>query len=263
MNQPEPGDRDAEARQREYYNRIASGYDTHHFEPWALRCRTDAFDLLFRDEDLAGLSVLDAACGGGENSVYFASRGVELTGIDVSDRQCELYASRFPNHRVARASITHTELADASFDLVLTNSLHHLHPHVNEAVTELTRVLKPHGRLMLWEPNSGSFLDTLRKIWYRLDRNYFEPGESSIDFDRLIHTHSETLVEERRVYGGNLGHLFVMEAMIFRIPHRLMRLYAPACLRLDRIIRPLQGPRLSCWALALYQKRGTAPEPAT
>jgi SAM-dependent methyltransferase len=259
MNQPDPSHREAETRQRDYYNRIAAGYDTHHFEPWALRCRTNAFDLLFRDENLNGLSVLDAACGGGENSVYFAARGAELTGIDVSDRQCELYASRFPDHRVARASITGTELPDDAFDLVLTNSLHHLHPHVNEAVAELTRVLKPGGRLVLWEPNSGSFLDLLRKLWYRLDRNYFEPGESSIDFDRLARTHVHALTERQRFYGGNVGHLFVMEAMIFRIPHRVMRVYAPVCLWMEGVLRPILGSWFSCWGLALYEKRGTTP----
>src|SRR5215475_8599392 len=37
------------------------------------------------EEDYVGKQVLDAGCGTGEYSCWFASRGAQVTGIDLSD----------------------------------------------------------------------------------------------------------------------------------------------------------------------------------
>ncbi len=116
-------------------------------------------------------------------------------------------------------------------------------------------MLKPGGRLLVWEPSSGSLLDLVRKLWYRLDSGFFEDNESSIDFRRLSRDAQEQLDLLRLQYGGNLGHLFVMSSMQFRIPPRVVRWYAPLLLWLEPLVEKIQGRLLSCWGLALYQKK--------
>ena len=93
-------------------------------------------------------------CGGGQNSTYFVARGCEVTGVDISEQQCALYAQRFPGQRVLCRSILDTGLDDDSFDLVFTDSLHHLHPRLDDGVREFHRVLRPSGSLVAWEPPS-------------------------------------------------------------------------------------------------------------
>ena len=99
------------SRQREYYNRIAVTYDQHYASEENLRYRKYVFEQVFGKRDLGGLRVLDAMCGGGENSTYFVARGCEVTGVDISEQQCALYAQRFPGNACC---------ADRSSILVLT-----------------------------------------------------------------------------------------------------------------------------------------------
>ena len=245
----------SEQEQRDYYNRIAGVYESHYANPDALRYRTEVFDRFLPDEDFSGLKVLDAMCGGGENSVYFAGRGAAITGVDISQAQCDFFQQRFPDANIVCASILSSGLEAESFDLIVTESLHHLHPHVEAATTELIRLLKPGGRLMIWEPSSGSLLDGLRKIWYRLDSGFFEDNEASIDFRRLGVDTEDRLQEIGLQYGGNFAHLLVMSSMQFRIPPRFVTWYAPFLLWLEPWVEKIQGRVFSCWGLGLYQKR--------
>jgi SAM-dependent methyltransferase len=247
----------SEKEQRDYYNRIAGVYESHYGNPQALRYRGEVFDRFLPGENFEGLQVLDAMCGGGENSVYFHSRGASVTGVDISEAQCEFFQKRFPDASAVCASILQSGLPSESFDLVVTESLHHLHPHVQAATRELIRVLKPGGKLLVWEPSSGSLLDLARKLWYRLDSEYFEDNEASIDFRRLNLDTEDHLDCLRLVYGGNFAHFLVMSSMQFRIPPGLVRWYAPFLLWLEPWVEKLQGRLLSSWGLALYRKRET------
>lgn len=244
----------SEQEQRDYYNCIAAEYDSHYATPEALQYRALVFDHFLLEESFDGLQILDAMCGGGENANYFFQRGAAITGVDISEAQCENFARRFPDSRILCASILDTRLPDASYDLIVTESLHHLHPNLDAGMGELIRLLKPGGRLLVWEPNSGSLLDMLRKIWYRLDARFFEDNEASIDFARLGRDHGAKLQLKRLEYGGNLAHLFVMSSMQLRIPLRVVSWYAPALLWLEPHLQRLQGQLLSCWGLALYEK---------
>jgi SAM-dependent methyltransferase len=247
-----------EQKQRAYYNRIAGKYDDHFASPAALQYRAAVLDSLFRHVAVEGQSALDAMCGGGENTHYLIGKGAVVTGLDISEKQCEIYRRRFPGCRVTCASILATNLDDRSFDLVMTESLHHLHPYVDQAVAEIGRVLKPGGLFVLWEPPAGAIPDFFRKIWYRLDQRYFEENERSIDVRVLRKRHDRTFEMLRCLYGGNVAHVFVQGSIFFRIPPSWVRFYAPALIRLDRALQILQTRLTSCWVLALFQKRGIA-----
>jgi SAM-dependent methyltransferase len=247
---------DAEATQRDYYDRIAAVYDRHYANPWALRYRWHVFDGFVGDFDFRGLRVLDAMCGGGESSGWFIERGALLTGVDISAAQCRLYRARHPGAECRCASILRADLPDDHFDFVITESLHHLPPQVDEGVGQLTRALKPGGHLMLWEPAAGSVMDRARRLWYRLDRAYFQPNEAAMDVDRLAERHRERLTLVRCQHGGNLAHLFVQGSMAFRIPPALVALYARPLLAADRFLSMLQGRRTACRVAALFRKPG-------
>ena len=246
---------ESEREQRDYYNRIADVYESHYSNPDALRYRKEVFDRFLPEQSFSGVQVLDAMCGGGENSVYFSARGATITGVDISQAQCDFFQQRFPDATIVCASILDSGLAAESFDLIVTESLHHLHPHVEAATQALIGLLKPGGRLLVWEPNSGSVLDSLRKIWYRLDSDFFEDNEASIDFRRLALNTRSQLLQERLQYGGNFAHLFVMSSMQFRIPPTAVSWYAPFLLWLEPLVEKIQGRFFSCWGLGLYQKR--------
>ncbi|MCI5218989.1 MAG: class I SAM-dependent methyltransferase [Candidatus Electrothrix sp. LOE2] len=244
----------SELRQRAYYDRIAETYDQHFANPYALQCRYQVFQGFLGKLPFNAQRVLDAMCGGGENSGYFLQQGANVTGIDISLQQCELYRKRFPNAACLCSSILDTGLPDESFDFAVTESLHHLPPKVDEGVYELSRLLRPGGMLMVWEPVTGSMLDLARKIWYRLDRRFFEENESAIAVEELARRHAGHLRLDRLEYGGNLAHLLVQSSMQFRIPLSWLPRYAPFLLRLEPRIQRLQGRRTACWSAALFEK---------
>ena len=206
-----------ELRQKRYYNEIAATYDHHYGNPSAIRYRAEVFDrfLAELDVDWSNSRILDAMCGGGENAAYFAKRGARVVGIDISEAQCEFFRARFPDAEIACHSIFDAPFKDASFDFVVTESLHHLHPNVELGLREIARLVKPDGYFMAWEPVSGSALDTLRKVWYKLDRRYFQDNEASVDLDAVTESLAPELDLVKVRYGGNVAHLFVMSSMHF------------------------------------------------
>jgi ubiquinone/menaquinone biosynthesis C-methylase UbiE len=244
----------SEAKQQAYYDDIAATYDVHYGSDNNIAYRARVYDQLLGTWKLRGMRVLDAMCGGGQNSAYFIGKGADVTGIDISSKQCEHYQRRFPDSQVICGSALDTGLADASIDLVFTDSLHHLHPHVDRGVREFARVLKPGGHMLVWEPAAKSIIDRARKLWYRLDRKYFEDNEASIDINRLARDHAKLLNLENALYGGNIAYLFVVLSMALRIPVGLVDRYASAAFWLEDKLTPLQGESTSMWVLALLRK---------
>lgn len=257
-------DGESEQVQRQYYNAIAETYDAHFASPEALAYRKRLFTPLFDGIPLAGARVLDVACGGGENSAFFLDRGADVVGLDISDAQCRIFRRRFPNSAVVTGSMAEMGFADGSFDVVVTESLHHSHPHLDRCLNEIHRVLKPGGVFLLWEPEAGSVFDRIRKVWYRLDPNYFQANEQSIDIRHVTSAFQGQFYVEKMEFGGGLAHLLVLNSMHFRIPPRVVRLYAETAMALEFFMNRINSRLLSMWVLCLLRKAnnqttGTTP----
>ena len=244
-----------EKTQKKYYNDIADVYDRHYYNTAALKYRYRLYDEIFESFNLKGKNVLDALCGGGEETEYYLKKGCVVTGLDLSEKQCQIYSNRFPRNMVICSSILKTSFPDETFDLVVVDSLHHIQPEVNKALMEIVRILKHKGHLLIWEPNAASFLDKLRKFWYRLDRRYFQSNEQSIDLQKLLEDNSGCLRPVRVRYGGNFAYLFILGSMAFRIsPYYLTSYFTQGLSWLERMLDPILGKRFSCWVLALLEK---------
>ncbi|WP_051793067.1 class I SAM-dependent methyltransferase [Amycolatopsis jejuensis] len=119
--------------------------------------------------DVAGLHVLDAACGPGLYAEELTARGAQVTGFDLSPRMVELSRERVPagEFRVQNLAEPISWLPDASVDRVLfALALEYVDDRV-AALRELRRVLRPDGALVL--SRQHPFGD-----WLRHGGNYFE-----------------------------------------------------------------------------------------
>lgn len=161
--------------------------------------------------DVAGLDVLDAACGPGLYAEELVRRGARVTGCDVSPRMVELFRSRVPGG-AARVHDLNTPLdwlPDGSVDVVLLAlALEYLDDRVG-ALRELRRVLRPGGVLVLsrmhptgdWLRHPGDyFADRLvEETWSRgwqvrywigpLERTTEELFEAGFVIERLREPH--------------------------------------------------------------------------
>lgn len=246
----------SEETQKKYYDKVASAYDKHHFNQYALAYRYGLFDLILKDIDLKGLHILDAMCGGGQSAGYFINQQAKVTGIDISQQQCDRFRVRYPGVDVVCTSILDSDFDDSSYDLVVTDSLHHLYPNLDDGINEILRVLKPGGYFLFWEPTARSILDWFRKLWYKLDKTYFEENEKSIDLDNIMSMYGQQLELVRRKYGGNVAYLLVQESLLFRIPPGLIKYYATTLMTIEEFLTIFQTRFTSCWVLALLQKAG-------
>ena len=101
-----------------------------------------------------GMRVLDAGCGRGEVLLACARRGARVAGIDYSQAAVEISRETLAGvdgADVRRGDVARLPWPDGSFDRVLSGDvIEHLDPeHGERALSELRRVLRPGGRLLV------------------------------------------------------------------------------------------------------------------
>jgi len=240
--------------QREYYNKISEVYDLHYTKKESLDYKNKLLEDFLGSKIFDGRIVLDAMCGGGQSTAFFLKKGAKVVGIDISEKQCDKYKQRFPNTQIICGSILSTNLENEKFDYIFTDSLHHLHPNINQGLNELIRLLKPSGTLIIWEPSAGSIFDLARKLWYKLDKTYFASNEKSINLDYIEQTYKKSIKLTEAFYGGNIAYLFVFLSMALRIPAKWVKYYATAFFAIEKKISKYQNKFLCLWVFACFQK---------
>lgn len=153
-----------------------------------------------RDSDLgvlgevAGLDVLELACGTGYLSAWLARRGARVTALDLSAdqlrtaRRCQdAYGPRFP---LVRADAAHVPLLTGRFDLVVSEHGVAAWSDPEHWVAEAARLLRPGGRLVFLTNSALSALCV--------------PDDEGVAEDRLVRGQRETT---RLVWdGGGVEH---------------------------------------------------------
>jgi len=92
---------------------------------------------------------LDAACGTGRHTGYLASLGHRVIGVDSSPEMLARARDKVPEGEFHQADLHHMPLPDDSVDLaVCAIALSHV-PDLGQALTELVRVLRPNGHLVI------------------------------------------------------------------------------------------------------------------
>lgn len=104
---------------------------------------------------VAGASVLDVACGEGYGSKILARTAKEVVGVDI-DADTVLHARlkySGENVRFVEASAAMLPFAEGIFDAVVSFETIEHHDQHEEMMSEVKRVLKPGGILVLSSPN--------------------------------------------------------------------------------------------------------------
>jgi len=108
--------------------------------------------------------VLDFGCGGGVSTRSIAAelrRGGSVTGVDISSyfsERARKRVARYPSARILHGEINELDLPRRSFDLISIIHVIHDIPRAKRAATvqALGALLKPTGRLWIWEPTRAS-----------------------------------------------------------------------------------------------------------
>ncbi len=102
-----------------------------------------------------GASVLDVGCGPGHLTRRLAALGLDATGIDLDPAMIERATAR-GGGRYLTADVASLPFTDGAFDLaVSTLSMHHW-ADAHAGITEIGRVVRPDGRLLVWDLRRGA-----------------------------------------------------------------------------------------------------------
>lgn len=119
-----------------------------------------------------GASVLELGCGKAEKTRLLAetSRLKEIVALEVDDiqHQRNLQITDLPQVRFLRGGAEAIPAADNSFDIVLMfKSLHHVPvEHMDTALSEIARVLKPGGLAWISEPVFAGDLNEVFRLFH-------------------------------------------------------------------------------------------------
>ncbi len=97
--------------------------------------------------------ILDAGCGEGRFARYFIEKGFNLIGMDFSEEYVRLAKKKIGKGKFVVGSVTNIPFKDNSFDYIFTvDVLQHV-PDLRQALSELYRVLKKEGVLIVVDKN--------------------------------------------------------------------------------------------------------------
>jgi len=156
---------------------------------------------LVKTEDV----VLDLGCGAGIFLPVIAPLCARLIGIDVSSTFVKyskqiIEKNDILNASAIKASSGNIPFKDNSFDsIIIVDVLHHLR-HIDETLKDVRRILKPGGRLIIYEPNKLNFVLYLMCLIDRNEWGLLSLGRMGI-YKRLLEKYFSI---DRMVYNGLL-----------------------------------------------------------
>ena len=119
-----------------------------------------------------GMDILDVGCGDGTTSVPAAKRGANVLGVDISAPLVAAGTARanalgLSNLRFQEGDASHLDdVADDSFDLVMSIFGAMFAPRPFDVAKELVRVARPGGRIVMgnWIPGDPTLVAQLLRI---------------------------------------------------------------------------------------------------
>jgi len=147
--------------------------------------------------------VLDLGCGTGIYASFFPPDS--YVGADLNPAYIAAAAAKFPGHRFVVQDGTRTSFEDSEFDAcMISGVLHHLdESQATQLLEEAARVVRPGGRVVVWEDIPASWWNALGHVIHRLDLgNHIRSPEG---YRELLKPRF-TIIESERMRSGAMDY---------------------------------------------------------
>lgn len=203
-----------ETKVRKQYDRLAPIYDRR----WSSYILNTLSFLKTWIEISPTASLLDIACGTGEfERLLLAEQPTQrIVGVDISEQMLAIAAEKcqmYPNVSFQVASASALPFADSRFDLIVSANAFHYFDEPTSALTEIDRVLKPDGAVVILDWCRDYLLckicDLALKVFDRAYRQCYTQAQ----FHRLLTAAGFEIRRAAKVRFGFVWGLMVVTAI--------------------------------------------------
>ncbi len=248
--------------QKVLYERVHSDYAAHCYGPASLAYRREFILSLLRTEPPLNLDqcrLADLACGDGYNSVILKEwfPEVQCVGFDISPSACDEYR-RLTGWDAYDTDLTKpldVQAVGGPYDgAIVIGGLHHTVSNLPEAIKNIAALVRPGGFLYMMEPNNRYFLEGMRRLWYRLDKNFDAITEHALDHAALAEMAAPWFSPLSVRYYGGPAYFLIQTSMITRVPLWLKSRIAPVLMPFERLHAHLPHPRFHAFFTAIWKR---------
>lgn len=152
-------------KSKENFNEIADKYSVSHDGKFVEPMYEEVIN---RIKVLNPKSILDVGCGTGIILNQFKNKGIELYGLDISEKMIEEARKNLGEEVQLKLGDSESmPWEDDSFELILCNASFHHYPNPKCALREMNRLLKPDGTLIIGDPTAPFIIRQLTNIWIK------------------------------------------------------------------------------------------------
>jgi len=135
-------------------------------------------DIQHKLEDFSFKNLLDIGCGTGNLLSFISSKySTEISGVDISPKMLQIANEKLGDVADLReGDSANLPFDDESFDMVICNDSFHHYPHPEMVISEIRRVLKPRGNILISDITGN----TLFRFYLNLRRHFSDEGTFKI-----------------------------------------------------------------------------------
>ena len=201
-----------DARKQEY-DRLAPIYDRR----WQnYISKSLSFLLNFADIDTSAI-ILDLACGTGELAKLLLEQNPQqqITGVDISESMLEIAHNKldtYSNVSLLRASVTSLPFDNDSFDLIICANAFHYFENPELALTEMKRVLKPKGEVIILDWCRDYWVFKLCDLVFRFIDPAYQRCYTQKELEQLLTTSDFDVMKDKKLRFGFIWELITLAA---------------------------------------------------
>ena len=136
-------------------------------------------DFILSNYDVHSIKVLDFGCGSGNLVEYMLLSNINCYGCDIyyegGSSENLPHKDLLKNHKILCMESESIPFENSSFDLIVSNQVFEHIPNIEKALSEISRVLKPDGKVLALFPH--------KSVW--------REGHSGIPFLHWFHQNSK------------------------------------------------------------------------
>tara|TARA_Y100000590_G_scaffold407761_1_gene498306 strand:+ start:2459 stop:3202 length:744 start_codon:yes stop_codon:yes gene_type:complete len=215
--------------QKNLYEKIHDEYSLHFYDYWSTKYREFfIYKELFKGFNFDNTRIIELACGEGHAADYIKNKFKHATieGIDISEKAIKIFEKKH-NFKGYNIDITKKFSLNNKYDYaIIYGALHLCVNDLSKTIENISNLLKKDGILFLFEPNSNSIFEPMRKFWYKKDKYFVTNNINSLDHDK-ISSLNPNFTPIFLKYMGGPGYIFICNSLILRMPKFLKHIISP------------------------------------